>query len=62
MTKVAPAAAALLATTMASVIADADQDLATTFAEDIRLVNSAQQGLVSLGYRPYPLIIDPHTT
>ena len=31
----------------------------TTVAEDIRLVNSVQQGLASLGYRPGPLVIDP---
>ena len=37
----------------------ADQDLATTVAEDIRLVNSVQQGLASLGYHPGPLVIDP---
>lgn len=36
-----------------------EQDLTTTVAEDIRLVNSVQRGLVSLGYRPGPLIIDP---
>jgi len=37
----------------------AEQDLTTTVAEDIRLVNSVQQGLASLGYRPGPLVIDP---
>lgn len=37
----------------------AEQDLTTTVAEDIRLVNSVQEGLASLGYRPGPLIIDP---
>jgi len=42
-----------------SISALAEQDLATTVAEDIRLVNSVQQGLASLGYRPGPLIIDP---
>ena len=43
----------------ATVSALAEQDLATTVAEDVRLVNSVQQGLSSLGYRPGPLIIDP---
>ena len=38
----------------------AEQDLSTTVAEDIRLVNSVQQGLASLGYQPGPLIIDPN--
>lgn len=42
-----------------TVSALAEQDLTTTVAEDIRLVNSVQQGLASLGYRPGPLIIDP---
>jgi phenylpropionate dioxygenase-like ring-hydroxylating dioxygenase large terminal subunit len=37
----------------------AAQDLTTTVAEDIRLVNSVQQGLASLGYRPGPLVLDP---
>jgi len=37
----------------------AEQDLTTTVAEDVRLVNSVQQGLTSLGYRPGPLILDP---
>ena len=37
----------------------AEQDLTTTVAEDVRLVNSVQQGLSSLGYRPGPLIVDP---
>ena len=37
----------------------AEQDLTTTVAEDVRLVNSVQQGLNNLGYRPGPLIIDP---
>jgi phenylpropionate dioxygenase-like ring-hydroxylating dioxygenase large terminal subunit len=37
----------------------AAQDLSTTVAEDIRLVNSVQQGLGSRGYRPGPLVIDP---
>jgi len=37
----------------------AQQDLSTTVTEDIRLVNSVQQGLASLGYRPGPLVIDP---
>lgn len=37
----------------------AAQDLETTVAEDIRLVNSVQRGLASRGYRPGPLIIDP---
>jgi phenylpropionate dioxygenase-like ring-hydroxylating dioxygenase large terminal subunit len=37
----------------------AEQDLTTTVAEDIRLVNSVQHGLASRGYRPGPLVIDP---
>jgi phenylpropionate dioxygenase-like ring-hydroxylating dioxygenase large terminal subunit len=38
----------------------ANQDLSTTVAEDITLVESVQRGLNSLGYRPGPLIIDPN--
>ena len=37
----------------------AEQDLRTTVAEDVRLVESVQRGLESGGYRPAPLIIDP---
>ncbi len=37
----------------------AQQDLDTTVAEDLRLVESVQRGLSSRGYRPAPLIIDP---
>lgn len=37
----------------------AEQDLNTTVAEDIRLVESVQRGLESGGYRPGPLVIDP---
>ena len=37
----------------------AEQDLTTTVAEDIRLVESVQRGLESGGYRPGPLVIDP---
>ncbi|MBT6110762.1 MAG: aromatic ring-hydroxylating dioxygenase subunit alpha [Rhodospirillales bacterium] len=37
----------------------AQQDLDTTVAEDIRLVESVQRGLASKGYRAGPLIIDP---
>ena len=37
----------------------AQQDRDTTVAEDIRLVESAQRGLRSRGYRPGPLLIDP---
>lgn len=37
----------------------ASQDLETTVAEDIRLVESVQRGLRSVGYRPGPLILDP---
>lgn len=37
----------------------AAQDLETTVAEDVRLVESVQRGLESGGYRPSPLIIDP---
>jgi len=35
------------------------QDLETTVAEDIRLVESVQRGLSCRGYRPGPLVIDP---
>ncbi len=37
----------------------ADQDLNTTVAEDIRLVESVQRGLESGGYEPGPLVINP---
>ena len=37
----------------------AAQDLETTVAEDIRLVESVAQGLKSRGYRPGPLVLDP---
>ena len=37
----------------------ARQDLETTVAEDIRLVESVQKGMASRGYRPGPLVIDP---
>ena len=37
----------------------AQQDRATTVEEDIRLVESVQQGLQSRGYRPGPLVITP---
>ena len=37
----------------------AEQDLRTTVAEDVRLVESVQRGLESGGYRPTPLVIDP---
>lgn len=37
----------------------AQQDLETTVAEDIRLVESVQRGLSSKGYKAGPLIIDP---
>ena len=37
----------------------AEQDLRTTVAEDVRLVESVQRGLESGGYRPAPLTIDP---
>lgn len=37
----------------------ADQDLETTVAEDIHLVESVQRGLESGGYRPAPLVINP---
>ncbi|MEM6385177.1 MAG: aromatic ring-hydroxylating dioxygenase subunit alpha [Pseudomonadota bacterium] len=37
----------------------ARQDLDTTVAEDICLVESVQRGLNSRGYRPGPLVIDP---
>ncbi len=35
------------------------QDLETTVAEDVRLVESVQRGLNSRGYRPGPLVVDP---
>lgn len=38
----------------------AQQDLNTTVAEDVSLVESVQRGLNSQGYRPSPLIIDPN--
>ncbi len=37
----------------------AQQDLRTTVAEDVRLVESVQRGLASKGYRPGPLVLDP---
>jgi len=37
----------------------ARQDRETTVAEDLRLVESVQQGLHSRGYRPGPLVLDP---
>ncbi|MEZ5776323.1 MAG: aromatic ring-hydroxylating dioxygenase subunit alpha [Hyphomicrobiaceae bacterium] len=37
----------------------ARQDRATTVEEDIRIVESVQQGLGSRGYRPGPLVLDP---
>ena len=37
----------------------AQQDLDTTVAEDIGLVESVQRGLKSRGYRPGPLVVDP---
>ena len=37
----------------------AQQDLDTTVAEDVRLVNSVQRGLRSKGYTPGPLVLDP---
>ncbi len=37
----------------------AQQDRATTVAEDIHLVESVQRGLQSRGYRPGPLVVDP---
>ncbi len=37
----------------------AEQDLNTTVAEDIRLVEAVQRGLESGGYRPGPLVINP---
>lgn len=38
----------------------AAQDLSTTVAEDVMLVESVQRGLNSRGYRPGPLVIDPN--
>ncbi len=37
----------------------AEQDLTTTVAEDVRLVEAVQRGLESGGYRPAPLIVNP---
>ena len=37
----------------------AQQDLETTVAEDVSLVNSVQRGLKSKGYKAGPLLIDP---
>ncbi|MDX1430853.1 MAG: aromatic ring-hydroxylating dioxygenase subunit alpha [Gammaproteobacteria bacterium] len=37
----------------------AEQDLGSTVAEDVRIVESVQRGLESGGYRPGPLVIDP---
>ena len=37
----------------------AEQDLSTTVAEDVRLVEAVQRGLESGGYRPAPLIVNP---
>ena len=37
----------------------AEQDLHTTVAEDIRLVESVFRGLQSKGYKPGPLVLDP---
>ena len=37
----------------------AEQDVTTTVAEDVRLVESVQRGLESGGYRPGPLIVNP---
>lgn len=37
----------------------ADQDRATTLAEDVNLVNAVQRGLNSMGYTPGPLVLDP---
>jgi len=34
-------------------------DRTTTFAEDLRLLDSVQRGLGSHGYRPGPLVLDP---
>jgi len=39
----------------------AQQDLETTVAEDVLLVNSVQRGLHNRGYRPGPLVLDPAT-
>ena len=38
----------------------AEQDKNTTVAEDIKLVESVQRGLMSRGYKPGPLVIDPN--
>jgi phenylpropionate dioxygenase-like ring-hydroxylating dioxygenase large terminal subunit len=43
----------------ATIRALAEQDLQTTVAEDIGLVESVQRGLGSRGYVPGPLVVDP---
>ena len=37
----------------------AQQDLDTTVAEDLDLVEAVQRGLQSRGYKPGPLVVDP---
>ena len=37
----------------------AQQDLDTTVAEDVVLVESVQRGMMSRGYKPGPLVLDP---
>ncbi len=39
----------------------AEQDRVTTVAEDVKLVNSVQRGLMNRGYQAGPLVIDPAT-
>ncbi len=38
----------------------AEQDRVTTVEEDVRIVNSVQRGLMSKGYEPGPLVVDPN--
>jgi len=38
----------------------AQQDLSTTVAEDLVLVESVQRGMTSRGYKGGPLIVDPN--
>ncbi len=38
----------------------AEQDRTTTVEEDVRIVNSVQRGLMSKGYEPGPLVVDPN--
>lgn len=46
-------------TASANLVALAEQDRDTTVAEDVKLVNSVQRGLQSLGYASGPLVLNP---